>query len=206
MRESWLPSSGDVGPGGPDFGVTPAALTLLRHVRRREGAKQADLTHDGVSGAPAPETPSIPPAFAEATMFHVKQWRRLEIYANMLVKWQKAINLVGPATLPIFGAGTCWIPPSSLPLIPADGAALPILAAVLAFQAWCWPALTEFHLWIPMPGNALSCAKGARLLDPGRVAVYAKGSRPSPGISPMFYRPGLCPIDPVTDLDSAFCR
>ncbi|MSP88748.1 MAG: 16S rRNA (guanine(527)-N(7))-methyltransferase RsmG [Alphaproteobacteria bacterium] len=48
----------------------------------------------------APGARLTPAGFQEATNVSRETLARLQIYADLLVKWQKAINLVGPDTIP----------------------------------------------------------------------------------------------------------
>jgi 16S rRNA (guanine527-N7)-methyltransferase len=79
-------------------------------------------------------------------------WRdRLEIYAALLVKWQKAINLVGPATLPDLWRRHMLDSAQLLPLLP-DGAA-PDREAVL----------TDFGSGAGFPGLVLAAMTGRQV-------------------------------------------
>ena len=57
-------------------------------------------------------------------MFHVKHWDQLEALVDTLVRWQKAINLVGKATLDDVWTRHILDSAQLLPLIPKDAKTL----------------------------------------------------------------------------------
>ena len=119
-----------LGQAGRIPGMTPAALmALLRHVRsgrltawRGERAGAGPLRLTAAPGAPAPQNPPYTAAaFAEATGVSRETLARLEGYAALLVKWQKAINLVAPDSLPDLWRRHMLDSAALFPLIPAGG-------------------------------------------------------------------------------------
>src|SRR5689334_7895654 len=73
--------------------------------------------------------------------------QRLEIYAGLLIKWQKAINLVGPATIPDLWRRHMLDSAQLLPLLPeisagSDGA-IADFGSGAGFPGLVLAALTE---------------------------------------------------------------
>ncbi len=88
-----------MGQAGRIEGMTPAAMTLLAVEDAPRRRRDLDpCQRDGLSTQPCTVHPSLA-ALPELTL------RRLEVYADLLAKWQRAINLVGESTLTNFGSG-----------------------------------------------------------------------------------------------------
>jgi len=105
---------------------------------------------------------------------------RLEIYAALLVKWQKAINLVGPATLPDLWRRHMLDSAQLLPLLPPaeiDGGAITDFGSGAGFPGLVLAALTERQVQLIDSDNR-KCAflrEAAQAMGIGaRVAVHAK--------------------------------
>jgi len=118
--------------------------------------------------------PLDPAGFAEATGVSRETLSRLEGYAALLVKWQKAINLVAKDSLPdlwrrhMLDSAALWplIPPESRVLVDlGSGAGFPgLVLAIMGFP--------EIHL---IESDTRKCAflsETARLFAPGKVSVH----------------------------------
>ena len=114
-------------------GMTPAALTLIL-MRARQRAGRARVVT------------SAPRRSSGASMFHVKQWQRLEAHLDLLARWNPRINLVSRVDpRRRLDAGTSPTPPSSGALRPpgarlwldlGSGAGFPgLVIAALAAEA-----------------------------------------------------------------------
>jgi 16S rRNA (guanine527-N7)-methyltransferase len=107
--------------------------------------------------------------------------RRLEIYAGLLVKWQKAINLVGPATIPDLWRRHMLDSAQLLPLLPEIGAgsdgAISDFGSGAGFPGLVLAALTERPVQL-VDSDVRKCAflrEAAQAMGIGsRVAVHAK--------------------------------
>ncbi|MDY0881954.1 16S rRNA (guanine(527)-N(7))-methyltransferase RsmG [Dongia soli] len=105
-------------------------------------------------------------------------WReRLETYAALLVKWQKAINLVGPATLPDLWRRHMLDSAQLLPLLPNKDGVLTDFGSGAGFPGLVLAAMTgrKVHL---IDSDLRKCAflrEAAQAIGVGdRVAVHAK--------------------------------
>lgn len=107
--------------------------------------------------------------------------KRLEIYAGLLVKWQKAINLVGPATIPDLWRRHMLDSAQLLPLLPeirpgSDGA-IADFGSGAGFPGLVLAALTERPVQL-IDSDIRKCAflrETAQAMGIGnRVAVHAK--------------------------------
>ncbi|TXH39274.1 MAG: 16S rRNA (guanine(527)-N(7))-methyltransferase RsmG [Rhodospirillaceae bacterium] len=105
-------------------------------------------------------------------------WRaRLETYAALLVKWQKAINLVGPATLPDLWRRHMLDSAQLLPLLPDGEGVLTDLGSGAGFPGLVLAAMTgrQVHL---IDSDVRKCAflrETAQAMGVGdRVVVHAQ--------------------------------
>ena len=118
-------------------------------------------------------------------MFHVKHWTRLEGYAALLVKWQKAINLVAPDSLPDLWRRHMLDSAALFPLIPATARVLVDLGSGAGFPGLVLAIMgvPEVHL---VESDTRKCAflsEGARLFAPGRVTVHRTRIEAAPVIA-----------------------
>lgn len=68
--------------------------------------------------------PFGPEEFRQITSIDVVTLRKLELYVDLLVKWQRAINLVGPRTIDDAWRRHIWDSAQLLPLIPSGSGSL----------------------------------------------------------------------------------
>ena len=118
--------------------------------------------------------PLSPVGFAEATGVSRETLSRLESYATLLVKWQKAINLVARDSLPdlwrrhMLDSAILWplIPPEAQVLVDfGSGAGFPGL--VLAIMG-----APEVHLIESDTRKCAFLAEAGRHFAPGRVKIH----------------------------------
>jgi 16S rRNA (guanine527-N7)-methyltransferase len=118
--------------------------------------------------------PLSPAGFAEATGVSRETLSRLESYATLLVKWQKAINLVARDSLPdlwrrhMLDSAILWplIPPEAQVLVDfGSGAGFPGL--VLAIMG-----APEVHLIESDTRKCAFLAEAGRHFAPGRVKIH----------------------------------
>lgn len=119
-------------------------------------------------------SPLGPAGFAEATGVSRETLDRLEGYAALLVKWQKAINLVAKDSLPDLWRRHMLDSASIWPLIPSDARVLVDLGSGAGFPGLVFAILgfPEVHL---IESDARKCAflaEAARLFAPGRVKIH----------------------------------
>jgi 16S rRNA (guanine527-N7)-methyltransferase len=119
--------------------------------------------------------PALDPAgFAAATGVSRETLARLEGFAGLLVKWQKAINLVAKDSLPdlwrrhMLDSAALW------PLIPAGSRTLADLGSGAGFPGLVLAIMgfPEVHL---IESDARKCAflaEAARLFAPGAVTIH----------------------------------
>jgi len=129
--------------------------------------------------------------------------KRLEIYAALLVKWQKAINLVGPATIPDLWRRHMLDSAQLLPLLPkisagSDGA-ISDFGSGAGFPGLVLAALTERPVQL-VDSDVRKCAflrETAQAMGIGnRVAVHAKRfDALKPWISPVITARACAPLD-----------
>jgi 16S rRNA (guanine527-N7)-methyltransferase len=105
-------------------------------------------------------------------------WRgRLETYAGLLVKWQKAINLVGPATLPDLWRRHMLDSAQLLPLLPVGEGVLTDFGSGAGFPGLVLGAMTERPVHL-IDSDSRKCAflrETAQAMGIGdRVAVHAR--------------------------------
>ncbi|MET1029074.1 MAG: 16S rRNA (guanine(527)-N(7))-methyltransferase RsmG [Dongiaceae bacterium] len=105
---------------------------------------------------------------------------RLETYAALLVKWQKAINLVGPATLPDLWRRHMLDSAQLLPLLPPAGfgeGAIADFGSGAGFPGLVLAALTQRSVQL-IDSDSRKCAflrEAAQAMGIGaRVAIHAK--------------------------------
>ena len=129
--------------------------------------------------------------------------RRLEIYAGLLVKWQKAINLVGPNTLPDLWRRHMLDSAQLLPLLPpvandSDGGIIDFGSGA-GFPGLVLAALTERRVQL-IDSDVRKCAflrETAQAMGIGaRVAIHAKRfDAVVPWISPVITARACAPLD-----------
>src|SRR5262249_46335936 len=118
--------------------------------------------------------PLTPAAFAEATGVSRETLGRLEGYAALLAKWQKAINLVAGDSLSDLWRRHMLDSAALLPLIPEGSRVLVDLGSGAGFPGLVLAILgvPEVHL---VESDARKCAfltEGARLFAPSSVRVH----------------------------------
>lgn len=145
--------------------------------------------------------------------------KRLEIYAGLLVKWQKAINLVGPATIPDLWRRHMLDSAQLLPLLPpaapgSDGA-IADFGSGAGFPGLVLGALTERPVQL-IDSDIRKCAflrETAQAMGIGnRVAVHAKRfDALKPWTSPVITARACAPLDqllawttPFADVETVF--
>lgn len=129
--------------------------------------------------------------------------KRLEIYAGLLVKWQKAINLVGPNTLPDLWRRHMLDSAQLLPLLPpvandSDGGIIDFGSGA-GFPGLVLAALTERPVHL-IDSDVRKCAflrETAQAMGIGaRVAIHAKRfDAVTPWISPVITARACAPLD-----------
>ncbi len=198
-----------LGQAGRIPGMTPAALmALLRHVRRRESAGRGrgrPSPPDGAPGAPAPkEPPYTAAAFAEATGVSRETLALLEGYAALLVKWQKAINLVAPDSIPDLWRRHMLDSAALFPLIPASARVLVDLGSGAGFPGpgsghhggagGPSPGVRCPEMRFPLRGRpALRPGPRDGPSDPDRGRAHHPGRcGDGPGLGRAAQAPGLC--------------
>ncbi|MFI5019634.1 MAG: 16S rRNA (guanine(527)-N(7))-methyltransferase RsmG [Dongiales bacterium] len=140
----------------------------------------------GPPGAPPPQNPPYTAAaFAEATGVSRETLALLEGYAALLVKWQKAINLVAPDSLPDLWRRHMLDSAALFPLIPATARTLVDLGSGAGFPGLVLAIMgvPEVHL---VESDTRKCAflsEGARLFAPGRVTVHRTRIEAAPAIA-----------------------
>ena len=160
---------------------------------------------DGASRGACAREPSTPPRPSpRRRVFHVKHWRGWRPMPALLVKWQKAINLVAPDSLPDLWRRHMLDSAPLLPLIPATARILVDLGSGAGFPGLVLAIMAGAGS-PPRGIRTRKCAflsEGARLFAPGRVTVHRArieaapghrgrcGDRPGPGRSAQ--APGLC--------------
>jgi 16S rRNA (guanine527-N7)-methyltransferase len=110
---------------------------------------------------------------------------RLEGFAALLVKWQKAINLVAPDSIPDLWRRHMLDSASLFPLIPATARVLVDLGSGAGFPGLVLAIMgvPEVHL---VESDTRKCAflsEGARLFAPGRVTVHRVRIEAAPPIA-----------------------
>ncbi|HVJ41017.1 MAG TPA: 16S rRNA (guanine(527)-N(7))-methyltransferase RsmG [Dongiaceae bacterium] len=133
--------------------------------------------------------------------------KRLEIYAALLIKWQKAINLVGPATIP-----DLWrrhmldsaqllplLPPITPGAVPEAGGAIADFGSGAGFPGLVLAALTERPVQL-IDSDVRKCAflrQTAQAMGiGGRVAVHAKRfDALQPWTAPVITARACAPLD-----------
>lgn len=129
--------------------------------------------------------------------------RRLEIYAGLLVKWQKAINLVGPATIPDLWRRHMLDSAQLLPLLPSIAAgsdgAITDFGSGAGFPGLVLAALTERPVQL-IDSDVRKCAflrETAQAMGIGaRVAVHAKRfDALTPWSAPVITARACAPLD-----------
>lgn len=145
--------------------------------------------------------------------------RRLEIYAALLVKWQKAINLVGPATIPDLWRRHMLDSAQLLPLLPpiaagSDGA-IADFGSGAGFPGLVLAALTDRPVQL-IDSDVRKCAflrEAAQAMGIGnRVAVHAKRfDALQPWTVPVITARACAPLDqllgwtaPFADAETVF--
>jgi 16S rRNA (guanine527-N7)-methyltransferase len=108
----------------------------------------------------------------------------LEGYAALLVKWQKAINLVAPDSIPDLWRRHMLDSAALFPLIPAGVRVLVDLGSGAGFPGLVLAIMgvAEVHL---LESDTRKCAflsEGARLFAPGRVTVHRTRIEAAPAI------------------------
>ena len=186
--QAGIDPSRDPGPGGPhprhDPGGAHGPAAPCPAPGERAGAGPLRLT--APPGAPAPQNPPYTAAaFAEATGVSRETLARLEGYAALLVKWQKAINLVAPDSLPDLWRRHMLDSAALFPLIPATARVLVDLGSGAGFPGLVLAIMgvPEVHL---VESDTRKCAflsEGARLFAPGRVTVHRARIEAAPAIA-----------------------
>lgn len=119
--------------------------------------------------------PALDPAgFAAATGVSRETLARLEGFAGLLVKWQKAINLVAKDSLPdlwrrhMLDSAALW------PLIPAGSRTLADLGSGAGFPGLVLAIMgfPEVHLIESDARKCVFLAEAARLFAPGAVTIH----------------------------------
>jgi len=138
--------------------------------------------------------------------------QRLEIYAGLLIKWQKAINLVGPATIPDLWRRHMLDSAQLLPLLPeisagSDGA-IADFGSGAGFPGLVLAALTERPVQL-IDSDVRKCAflrETAQAMGIGnRVAVHAKRfDAVKPWISPVITARACAPLDQLLSWTAPF--
>lgn len=124
-------------------------------------------------------------AFAGHTGVSRETLERLEGYAALLTKWQKAINLVAPDSLPDLWRRHMLDSAGLFPLIPSGARTLVDLGSGAGF-----PGLVLAIMGVPevnlLESDARKCAflsEAARLFAPGRVTVHRGRIEAAPPIA-----------------------
>ncbi|HEX9448902.1 MAG TPA: 16S rRNA (guanine(527)-N(7))-methyltransferase RsmG [Dongiaceae bacterium] len=139
---------------------------------------------------------------------------RLEIYAGLLLKWQKAINLVGPATLPDLWCRHMLDSAQLLPLLPpvaagTDGG-ISDFGSGAGFPGLVLAALTERPVTL-IDSDIRKCAflrETAQAMGiGGRVAVHAKRfDAVTPWIAPVITARACAPLDDLLAWTAPFAN
>jgi 16S rRNA (guanine527-N7)-methyltransferase len=138
--------------------------------------------------------------------------KRLEIYAALLVKWQKAINLVGPATLPDLWRRHMLDSAQLLPLLPPidggqDGGIVDFGSGA-GFPGLVLAAMTERPV-ILIDSDVRKCAflrETAQAMGiGGRVVVQAKRfDALTPWVAPVITARACAPLDELLGWTAPF--
>ena len=138
--------------------------------------------------------------------------KRLEIYAALLVKWQKAINLVGPATLPDLWRRHMLDSAQLLPLLPPIGGesdgGITDFGSGAGFPGLVLAALTERPVQL-VDSDVRKCAflrETAQAMGIGnRVAVHARRfDALKPWMSPVVTARACAPLDQLLGWTAPF--
>jgi 16S rRNA (guanine527-N7)-methyltransferase len=124
-------------------------------------------------------------AFARDTGVSRETLERLEGFAALLAKWQRAINLVAPDSLPDLWRRHMLDSAVLYPLIPPGNGTLVDLGSGAGFPGLVLAIMgvTEVHL---LESDARKCAfltEAARLFAPGRVKVHRGRVEAAPTIA-----------------------
>jgi len=139
---------------------------------------------------------------------------RLEIYAALLVKWQKAINLVGPNTLPDLWRRHMLDSAQLLPLLPpvAEGTdgTITDFGSGAGFPGLVLAAFTERPVQL-IDSDVRKCAflrETAQAMGVGaRVGVHAKRfDAVTPWISPVITARACAPLDELLGWTAPFAN
>lgn len=140
--------------------------------------------------------------------------KRLEIYAALLVKWQKAINLVGPATLPDLWRRHMLDSAQLLPLLPPvaagqDGSIVDFGSGA-GFPGLVLAAMTERPATL-IDSDVRKCAflreTAQAMRIGGRVAVQAKRfDALTPWVAPIITARACAPLDDLLGWTAPFAN
>jgi 16S rRNA (guanine527-N7)-methyltransferase len=160
--------------------------------------------------APLPPCPDAE-AFAEITGVSRETIARLEAYAAALHRWQPAINLVGPKTLPDLWSRHMLDSAQLVPLIPHTARRLVDLGSGAGFPGLVLAVMTalEVHLIESDTRKATFLREAARAVGVAdRVTIHAKRAEaavlPGDGTADVITARALAPLETLLPLAARF--